>query len=111
MEARLFFRPDKPKPEEYGDLSPYDLTNILPLGTQVLYPTGRVYELVETSLYEITVSGLPERKWAGFAKGEGDKISPHVKMHALLEGIDLHASSNPAQGKSPCQEIPLLPSP
>ena len=92
MEARLFFRPDKPEPDDHGDTHPYDLSNLLPLGTQVLYPTGRVYELVETSLYEITMSGLPERKWAGFSKGEGNKISPHVKMHALLEGITLYTS-------------------
>jgi len=88
MEARLFFRPDKPEPEDHGDRLPYDLLHVLPLGTQVLYPTGRVYELIETGADVTAPVGYP-RRWSGIPEGKGHRISPHVKMHALMEGITL----------------------
>jgi len=87
MEHKLFFLPGKPEPEDHGDgRSPYDMTDRFPIGTQVLYPSGRVYMLKEAGLYEDQIS---EYRWAGFVKGQADKISPYLKMYALLEGIEL----------------------
>ena len=84
--AKLFFRPDKPEPEDHGNKVPYDLIHIMPLGTQVLYPSGRVYMLQKVDYP--TQTGL-EYRWTGFTNQNQYNLLPHLKMYVLLESIEL----------------------